>query len=215
MFDPRLLGSRVHRSHRLQVAFVVVAVVLHPAAPTLAQEIDGSVIVKNLLDRDLLVWVNGEPQGLAPAGGEAEFESVPSGRLSLLASAPGAEGIVASETRDFAPGGTFVWTIYPIEIPGEEKGTTILVVRNRLDRAIDLELGGNAAGRLEPGSARTYPRIASGDVTARVRDTEGRVLYEFSLSLLEGETMVWNVGAEATRPEPMKRPSPSIERPVD
>jgi hypothetical protein len=43
-------------------------------------------------------------------------------------------------------------------------------------------------------------------VTARVRDAEGRVLYEFSLSLLEGETMVWNVGAEPSRPEAVPQP---------
>ena len=136
------------------------------------------------------------------------------GRLSLLVSAPGAEGIVASEKRDFAPGRTFVWTIYPIMVPGEEKGTTVLVVRNRLDRAIDLELAGNAAGRIEPGAIRTYPHIASGDVTVRVRDVDGRVLYEFPLSLLEGETMVWNLGAEPTQPEPVRRPS-QLRQPVD
>jgi hypothetical protein len=185
------------------------------AIPARAQEEVGRVVVKNLLDRDLLVWINGEPRGIAQAGGETEFDDVQPGTLSLLASAPAAEGIVASEKRDFAPGRTFVWTIYPIVIPGEEKGTTVLVVRNRLDREIDLELAGNAAGRLGPGAARTYPRIASGDVTARVRDAEGRVLYEFSLSLLEGETMVWNVGAEPSQPEAVPHPAPRIRQPVD
>lgn len=195
----------------LWVALLFAAPAFGQAGPAVSP---GRVVVKNLLDRDLLIWINGEPRGLAGANGEAEFDGVPSGTLSLLASAPGAEGIVASEKRDFAPGRTFVWTIYPIFVEGEEKGTTHLVVRNRLDRTIEIELAGNVAGQIEPGATRTFPGIASGDVTARVRDLEGRLLREFALALLADETMVWEIGAEPTSPQPIPR-YPRVQPSID
>ena len=182
------------------------AALLIAAGSLEAQEPTGRIIVRNLLDQDLLIWINGEPRGLARARDEAAFEGVPSGSLSLLASGPGAQGIVASEKRDFAPGATFRWTLYPIAVYGEEKGSTVLVVRNRLDTAIELELAGNPAGPIEPGVTRTYPRVTAGDVTARVRDSAGRVLYDFPLTLIPDETMVWEIGPERTRPMTIPRP---------
>ena len=183
--------------------------------PLQAQELAGRVVVRNLLDQDLLIWINGEPRGLAAARDAAEFVDVPAGSLSLLASAPGAQGIVASEKRDFAPGATFQWTLYPIPVFGEEKGSTVLVVRNRLAAAIELDLAGNPAGQIAAGATRTYPRIAAGDVTARVRDTAGRVLYDFPLTLIPDETMVWEIGPERTRPMPIPRPPLRPRDPVD
>ena len=196
-------------------ALAALAALIVAAGPLEAQEPVGRVVVRNLLDQDLLIWINGEPRGLAEARGEAVFDGIPPGSLSLLASGSGAQGIVASEKRGFAPGATFRWTLYPIPVYGEEKGSTVLVVRNQLDAAIELELAGNPAGQIEPGGARTYARIAAGDVTARVRYAAGRVLYDFPLTLIPDETMVWEIGPEPTRPTPIPRPPLSTRPPVD
>lgn len=153
----------------------------------------GAVVVVNQLDREFLIWINGEPRGLVPAEGRATFDHVDPGTLSLLASGVGSEGIVAGEKRALAPGQSFEWTLYPQIRLGEEKGTAMLVLTNGLDQEVDVSLGGNEAGRLGPGARRTYPAIVAGDVTAKVMDLEGRVLKRFALTIMPGETMRWTI----------------------
>jgi hypothetical protein len=190
---------------------VLLAAWLLPAAVQAQDPDSGVVVVRNELDRDLLVWINGEPRGLAESESEARFEGVPAGILSLLVSAPGAEGIVASERRTMTPGRTFLWTIYPIPVEGEEKGSTVLVVHNDLDRSVRVELAGNVAGWIEAGAVRTFPRVASGDVTARVEDEMGSVIHAFALTLIPRETMVWRIGPLPSQAETMAPPEP-LER---
>lgn len=55
-----------------------------------------TVEVENQLDREMLVWINGEPRVVAPANGRVSLEGVPEGPVTLLASGLHAEGIEAS-----------------------------------------------------------------------------------------------------------------------
>lgn len=176
-------------------SILVLHVLLMAAAPALAQDAtsSASVIVVNQLERDFLVWINGEPRGLVEGGARRAFDGVEPGPLSLLASGVGTEGIVASEKRGLAAGQAFEWTLYPDVRLGEEKGTATLVLRNALDREVAIELGGNPAGTLAPGGSRTVMGLVAGDVTTVVSDLEGRELQRFPLSIIAGEIMSWTI----------------------
>ena len=143
----------------MQYRAIVLGLALQAAAMALAsgglRGQTATVEVENELDRDLLIWIDGEPRGVVPANDRVAFDGLPDGPVTLLASGLRREGIEASERRVLAPGESFTWVLYPIPVLGEEQGTGILVVTNELDVPAEITAGGlRALSEPVPGARR-------------------------------------------------------------
>lgn len=172
--------------------------VLHVPALILAQSVhgqqSGTVEVVNLTSRDLLIWINGEPHSTVAARSEDSFSGMAGGTLTLLATDPGAEVLLASETTSLGAGGTFEWTLYPVAGHGGLQPTGTVVLVNRSDRAVEVFLGENQIARLAPSSTRTIARVVAGEVTARAEDLDGKIVAQEELTIGAGEVTRWIFG---------------------
>lgn len=153
-----------------------------------------TVEVENQLDRGMLVWINGEPRGVASANGRVSFDGIPDGPVTLLASGLQAEGIEASERRLLAPGESFTWILYPIPVLGEEKGTGILVVTNELDVPVQVMAGGGVLGWVSPSGTRSFPNLVAGSFPVEARDVEQDLLEKTDIAIDDGEIARWVIG---------------------
>ena len=142
--------------------FLIVLLAL--ALPVSARAQSATIEVENHLDRDLLVWINGEPRGVAPANERVDFQPVPEGPVTLMASGVDGTGIEASERRVLAGGESFTWILSPIPVLGEEKGTGMLVVTNLRDEAVQVMAGGGILGWISASGTRSFPRLVAGTV---------------------------------------------------
>lgn len=152
------------------------------------------VQVVNQLDRDVLVWVNGDPRVFVGPNATGSTTDVPEGPVLLQATCPKTGELLATERTSMAPGETFTWTLYPVGVVGEEQGTGVVVVENGLDRSVEVRLGGNLYGWIAPGAVRVEPRIVAGTVTATATDDAGTVLAERTLTVAPGEIVRWRIG---------------------
>lgn len=153
-----------------------------------------TVEVDNQLDRELLVWINGEPRGIAPANGQVSFEGLPDGPVILLASGLDRDGIEASERRILASGETFTWTLYPIPVLGEERGTGILVVTNELEVPVQIMAGGGILGWVSPSGTRSFPNLVAGTAPVEARDAEQDLLEKTDVRIEDGGIARWVIG---------------------
>jgi hypothetical protein len=174
------------------MAALVAAALILPAA---AAAQPATIVVENQLDRSLLVWIDGDLEGVVPANGVARFEGRDTGRVSLLAG--DSRGIVASEKTTLSGGETFTWTLFPVAVFGEERGTGVVVVENDLDHAVEVRLGGNLFGRLAPGAVRVEPRIVAGNLVAVASSDTRGVVAEKTLTIVPGEIVRWRIGQVA------------------
>ena len=158
-----------------------------------------TVEVENQLDREMMVWVNGEPRGVAPANGSVVFDDVPEGPVTLLASGVDRTGVEASERRVLASGETFTWTLYPIPVLGEEKGTGMLVVINELDKPVQIVVGGAMLGWVSPAGSRSFPRLVAGDVPVEALDAEQDLVEKADLTIEDGEIERWVISGAPAR----------------
>jgi len=152
-----------------------------------------TVEVVNDVERDMLIWVNGDPRIVVGGFERATIPDIPPGPVSLLASGQGIEGVVASERRVLASGETFTWMLYPVVVFGEEKGTGIVVITNDLDETVDVVLGGNVIARLAPGASRTTRRVVAGETMLAARNLEGDRLLEREVVVIPGEIVRWSL----------------------
>jgi len=184
------MNVRVSRSG---AALLLAALVVLPAS-TRGQPEPATAVIVNDLDRDVLIWIEGEPRMWATAFDRVVIDSVPPGSITLLASGQGLEGVVASEQRVVAPGERFRWALHPVAAFDESRGTSLLVIRNGLDETVDVILEGKVFGRLAPGSSRTIRRVGSGEATLAARDIEGHRVYEREIVLVPDEITRWTIG---------------------
>lgn len=174
------------------LAALAAAALIHPA---MASAQPATIVVENQLDRSLLVWIDGDLEGVVPANGQARFEGLDTGRVSLLAG--DARGIVASESTALSGGEVFSWTLFPVAVLGEEQGTGVVVIENDLDHVVEVRLGGNLFGRLAPGAIRVEPRIVAGNVIAIASSDTRGVVAERTLTIVPGEIIRWRIGQMA------------------
>jgi hypothetical protein len=189
--------------NRLRITVLLFVAAL--SSPAAAQSAKGSggeskapatVVVVNRLERAVTIWIGDEMKGRVESSGEARFSGIPAGQVSLKAGAVGSAGPVAGEERSLGSGETFTWTLYPVLTWGEEKQTGTLVVRNMLDREVEVSFGGSPAGRLGPGATRAYPRVVAGDVVVSAQDDDGNVVGERDLSIVPGSIARWDIGGK-------------------
>ena len=117
---------------------------------------------------------------------------------------------MASEQRQLDAGETFTWTLYPVPVAGEEKGTGTIVLQNALEREVEVYLGETTVGSLAPGATRAMARIVAGEVTAVAREGE-EVLAERRLAVEPGQVTRWEIGGA---PPPTRRAAVRRDEPA-
>lgn len=180
------------RARRSLLTLLVVA--LTGSIPAAWAQVPERIEVVNQLDRDVLVWVNGDPRVYVGPNATGSTGDLPEGPVTLLATCPATGELLATERTALAEGETFSWTLYPVSVAGEEQGTGIVVLMNGLDRTIHVDLGGNHVATLAPGASRVLPRVVTGTVTATARDLPGTELARTTLTIPDGEITRWVVG---------------------
>lgn len=185
-----------HRTVVVMLALEMIGVTL-TAGGLLGQA--ATVEVENRLDRDMLVWIDGDPRGVAPANGRVTFDGLRDGSVTLLATGLPDRGVEASERRVLAAGETFSWILYPIPVLGEEKGTGILVVTNELETPAQVMVGGAVLGWVSPSGTRSFPNLVAGSIPVEARDAEQRLLEKADVRLADGEVERWVIGGPETR----------------
>lgn len=153
-----------------------------------------TVEVENLLERDVQVWIDGDARGIVAAKARERFAGVEPGRTTLMATAVGGAGVVASERRVLAPAQDFTWRIYPVVTYGEDREYGMLIVRNERDGPVTLLVGSVEAGTIAAGGIRGFPRLAVGNVPAVALDQDGREIEVEELSIEPDETTRWTIG---------------------
>jgi len=72
--------------------------------------------------------------------------------------------VLATEHTALSEGETFTWTLYLVPLPGEEMGSGTVVLRNGLDRVIEVSLSGQTSAVL---AARSPPGASAPDRIGR------------------------------------------------
>ena len=177
------------------LAIVVIAAAILPA-PARAQRPERIEIV-NELDRPVLVWIDGDPRLVVDANSTSSTTDVPEGIVLLQATTTTSGTLLATERTSISPGETFTWTLYPVAIVGEERGTGVVVIENDLDHVVEVRLGDNLFGFLAPGAVRVEPRIVAGNVIAVASSDTRGVVAERTLTIEPGEIVRWRIGTLA------------------
>lgn len=183
------------RTDMLRGAGFVLSLLL-VVASTLYGQRPESVVVVNETDREALVWVDGVPRDVVPPDAHAPLAGVPEGAITLMATDAVTGRVLATESTVLSTGEEFTWTLYPIRVIGEEKGTGTVVLENALGVTVEVTLGGNEVAVLLPGATRVLPRVVAGDVVARAVEPGGSVVAEKTLTIAAGTVSRWTIGRD-------------------
>jgi hypothetical protein len=179
---------------RIAPATLFVVAALLWSAPAAWSQRPERIEVVNELDRDVLVWVNGDPRVYVTAGSTGSTADLPEGPVTLLATCPLTDELLATQRTALADGELFTWTLYPVPVAGEEQGTGIVVLLNGLDTVVEVDLGGALVATLAPGASRVLPRVVAGSANATARDPAGAVVAETTITIPDGDITRWVIG---------------------
>ncbi|HJR54728.1 MAG TPA: hypothetical protein VJ982_13565 [Gemmatimonadota bacterium] len=165
------------------------------SATSAPAQLPETIIVRNALDRSVLVWVDGVPREVVGADQEETVGDAPEGVVTLMATDASSGAVIATEHTSLTEGETFTWTLYLVPVAGEAQGTGTVVLANGLDMTIEVRFGGETRAVLAPGATRVLPRVVAGTVEAVATAPDGTSLAAETLTILPGEITRWEIGA--------------------
>lgn len=171
-----------------------VATLLFALTGTALAQSPETIVMNNALDRSVLVWVDGVPTEVVGAAEEKAIGNAPEGVVTLMATDAATGALIATEHTALSEGETFTWTLYQVQVAGEEMGTGTIVLANRLDTVIEFRLGGETRAVLAPGATRVFPRVVAGVVEAVAAGPDGTTMATEMLTIHDGEITRWVVG---------------------
>ena len=171
-----------------------VALLTALAAGRAPAQLPETIVVNNVLDRTVLVWVDGVPRDVVGAGEEKTIGDAPEGVVTMMATDAASGAVIATEHTSLTEGEIFTWTLYLVPVVGEEQGTGTVVLTNGLDTTIEVRLGGQTRAILAPGATRVLPRVVAGTVEAVAATPDGTALATETLTIIPGEITRWQIG---------------------
>ncbi|HET6362676.1 MAG TPA: hypothetical protein VFH11_11565, partial [Gemmatimonadota bacterium] len=89
------------------------------AAGSAPAQMPETIVVNNVLDRPVLVWVDGVPRDVVGAGEEKTIGDAPEGVVTMMATDAASGAVIATEHTSLTEGEIFNWTLYLVPVAGE------------------------------------------------------------------------------------------------